>query len=91
MSQFADAIARLSIDKDFARATRQQPDRVATLYGLTADEADQLRHLADAAIADRAAALRALLAAEPEDEPTLADAPAIGVPAGMPTLLTTKF
>ncbi|NUO60068.1 MAG: hypothetical protein HOV71_14780 [Hamadaea sp.] len=91
MSQFADAIARLSIDKDFARATRQQPDRVATLYGLTADEADQLRQLADAAIADRAAALRALLAAEPDDEPTLADAPAIGVPAGMPTLLTTKF
>ncbi|NUT17924.1 MAG: hypothetical protein HOV77_01940 [Hamadaea sp.] len=91
MSQFADAIARLTIDKDFARATRLQPDRVASLYRLTADEAEKLRQLADAAIADRAAALRALLAAAPDDEPTLTDAPAIGVPAGMPTLLTTKL
>jgi hypothetical protein len=90
MSQFADAIARLTIDKDFARATRLQPERVATLYGLTAEEADQLRQLADAATADRAAALKALLAAEVDDEPTLTDAPAIGVPVGMPTLLTTK-
>jgi len=88
MSHFADAIARLTIDKDFARATRLQPERIATLYGLNAEEADQLRQLAEAAIADRAAVLRALLATSPDDETTLTDAPAIGVPMSMPTLLT---
>jgi hypothetical protein len=90
MSQFADAIARLTIDKDFARATRQQPEKIATLYDLTAEEASQLRQLAEAAITDRAAALRVLLAQTPDpaDPREVADAPAIGVPAGMPTLLT---
>jgi hypothetical protein len=90
MSQFADAIARLTIDKDFARATRLQPERIATLYELTAQEADQLQQLAHAAITDRAAVLRALLTQTPDptDPREVADAPAIGVPAGMPTLLT---
>ena len=46
MSQFADAVARLTIDKDFARATRREPDRVAVLYGLSRDEAAKLRELA---------------------------------------------
>lgn len=92
MSQFADAIARLTIDKDFARATRQQPERVATIYGLTTEEADRLRELASAALTDRAAALHALLAQEnaaPGAE--VADAPGIGVPVSMPTLLTVPL
>ncbi|NUT34009.1 MAG: hypothetical protein HOV79_13150 [Hamadaea sp.] len=90
MSQFADAIARLTIDKDFARATRQQPERVATIYGLTPEQADRLRELAGAAVSDRAAALHALLAQENAD-PTGEVAPVIGVPAGMPTLLTVHL
>lgn len=48
MSQFRDLIARMAIDAEFARHARAHPDQVAQQYGLTNDEADQLRGLADA-------------------------------------------
>jgi hypothetical protein len=85
MSQFADAVARMTIDKDFARDTRRQPEKVATLYGLNAEEARKLRELADAAVSERVAALRALLAQG--GAPVEADVPTIGL-TGLPTLLT---
>ena len=91
MSEFADAVARLTIDKDFARATRREPDRVATLYGLTPDEAAKVRELADAAVTDRAAALSALLAVPPS-VPLVSPAPAAwGFPSSTPTLLTVPL
>jgi hypothetical protein len=49
MSQFRDLIARMAIDAEFARHARSHPDQVARQYGLSSDEADQLRGLADAA------------------------------------------
>jgi hypothetical protein len=95
MSQFADAVARLTIDKDFARDTRREPERVATLYRLTPQEAAKLRELADAAITDRAAALSALLAVPPfvvlvSPSPG-AESAALGFPLSMPTLLTVPL
>ncbi|WP_027345375.1 hypothetical protein [Hamadaea tsunoensis] len=84
MSHFADAIARMTIDKDFARDTRRQPEKVATLYGLTAEEARKLRELADAAVSERVAALRTLLA-QPAAVPV--EGPTNGL-TGLPTLLT---
>jgi hypothetical protein len=93
MSQFADAVARLTIDKDFARATRREPERVAHLYDLSPDEAAKLRELADAAVTDRAAALSALLAVPVAV--TLLSAPlspgGIDIPASIPTLLTVRL
>ena len=91
MSQFADAVARLSIDKDFARATRREPDRVASLYDLNPQEAAKLRELADAAVTDRAAALSALLAVPPS-VPLVCPSPgALGIPMSTPTLLTVRL
>jgi hypothetical protein len=89
MSQFADAVARLTIDKDFARATRREPERVAHLYDLSPDEAAKLRELADAAVTDRAAALSALLAV-PVTVPLVAP-PGADIPAWFPTLLTVPL
>lgn len=89
MSHFADAVARLTIDKDFARATRREPDRVAHLYDLSPGEAAKLRELAEAAITDRAAALSALLAA-PDEVPLVAQG-SVGIPASTPTLLTVPL
>jgi hypothetical protein len=90
MSQFADAVARLTIDKDFARATRREPDRVAVLYGLSRDEAAKLRELAEAAVTDRAAALSALLAVPPAAV-TPAVVATLGIPISTPTLLTVPL
>lgn len=90
MSQFADAIARLTIDKDFARATRREPDRVAVLYGLSPDEATRLRELADAAVNDRAAALQALLSV-PATVLPLSEEPTLGIPLSTPTLLNVPL
>lgn len=89
MSQFADAVARLTIDKDFARATRREPDRVAHLYDLSPDEAAKLRYLAEAAVTDRAAALSALLAV-PADVALVAPG-SVDIPASTPTLLTVPL
>ena len=90
MSQFADAVARLTIDKDFARATRREPERVAHLYELSPDEAAKLRELAGAAVTDRAAALSALLAVPPF-VPLLAPPGSVDIPASLPTLLTVPL
>lgn len=90
MSQFADAVARLTIDKDFARATRREPDRVAHLYDLNPDEAAKLRELADAAVTDRSAALNALLAVPPS-VPLVAPLGSVDIPASTPTLLTVPL
>jgi hypothetical protein len=98
MSQFADAVARLTIDKDFARTTRREPDRVAHLYDLSAEEAAKLRELADAAVSDRAAALATLLAlratsallAVPAAVPLVAPG-SVDIPPSTPTLLTVPL
>jgi hypothetical protein len=89
MSQFADAVARLTIDKDFARATRREPDRVATLYDLSPEEAAKLRELASAAVTDRAAALYALLAMPAGTAPNLGRG--LDMPASTPTLLSVPL
>lgn len=90
MSQFADAVTRLTIDKDFARATRREPERVAHLYGLSPDEAAKLRELAGAAVTDRAAALSALLAV-PAAAPLASPPGGVDIPASIPTLLTVRL
>jgi hypothetical protein len=92
MSQFADAVARLTIDKDFVRATRREPERVAHLYDLSPDEAAKLRELAGAAVTDRAAALSALLAV-PVAVPVLPLVlpGGVDIPASIPTLLTVPL
>jgi hypothetical protein len=89
MSQFADAVARLTIDKDFARTTRREPERVAVLYGLSSEEAAKLRELAGAAVTDRAAALDALLSVPSGDRP--APGRVLDMPASTPTLLTVPL
>jgi hypothetical protein len=48
MSQYRDLIARMAVDAEFAQHARSHPDVVAAQYGLSADEAQQLRGLADA-------------------------------------------
>ncbi|WP_027341813.1 hypothetical protein [Hamadaea tsunoensis] len=48
MSQFRDVIARMAVDAEFARHARSHPDQVAGEYGLTFDETEKLRGLADA-------------------------------------------
>jgi hypothetical protein len=90
MSQFADAVARLTIDKDFARATRREPERVAHLYDLSPDEAAKLRELAGAAVTDRSAALSALLAV-PAAVPLVTPPGGVDFPASVPTLLTVRL
>ena len=99
MSQFADAVARLTIDKDFARATRREPERVAHLYDLNPEEAAKLRELADAAVTDRAAALATLLTlratvallAVPPAVHLIAPPGLVDIPASLPTLLTVPL
>jgi hypothetical protein len=91
MSHYADAVSRLTIDKDFARHTRREPDRVAALYGLSAEETAQLVELAEAAITDRAAALSALLAVPPSVALVAAEPAAPGIPRSTPTLLTVPL
>ena len=61
MSQFRDLIARMAVDPEFARHTRANPDRVARQYGLTPEETEQLRGLADASSAAGPTALGARL------------------------------
>jgi hypothetical protein len=90
MSQFADAVARLTIDKDFARVTRREPDRIAHLYDLSPDEAAKLQELAGAAVTDRAAALSALLAVPPT-VPLVSSLGSVDIPASTPTLLTVPL
>ena len=91
MSQFADAVARLTIDKDFARATRREPDRIASLYELSPHAAAKLRELAGAAVTDRAAALSALLAVPPSFPLVCPGPGALGIPVSTPTLLTVPL
>jgi hypothetical protein len=85
MSQFTDAITRLTIDTEFARHTRHAPEQVASIYALTPAEAALLRELANDATVERIAVLRVLLDGE-------AEAPAVtptgGLVPGFPTLLT---
>ena len=61
MSQFRDVIARMAVDAEFARYARSHPDEVAAQFGLTPDEADKLRGLADASAASGPQALGARL------------------------------
>ncbi len=84
MSQFRDLIARMAIDAEFARHARAHPDLVAQQYGLTNDEAEQLRGLADASDAAGPVALGARLSKmDPFFNPgviTLADYDHDGIP-----------
>jgi hypothetical protein len=91
MSQFADAVARLTIDKEFVRATRREPERVAVLYDLSAEEAAKLRELAGAAVTDRAAALNALLHLNPPAGSRTDPGRVLDMPASTPTLLTVPL
>jgi hypothetical protein len=61
MSSFRDVIAAMAVDPEFARHARANPDAVARQFGLSTDEADRLRELADAAAAQGPAALGARL------------------------------
>lgn len=61
MSQFRDLIARMAVDPEFARHTRANPDDVARQYGLTPEETEQLRGLADASASAGPTALGARL------------------------------
>ncbi|GIH08747.1 hypothetical protein Rhe02_68140 [Rhizocola hellebori] len=61
MSNFRDLIARMAIDAEFARHARANPDAVARQYGLSHDESEQLRGLADAAASAGPTALGARL------------------------------
>jgi hypothetical protein len=88
MSQFADAVARLVIDKDFARATRREPEKIAALYGLSAEEAAKVRELAGAVATDRAAAVAWLVTPTPITTAVCAPGRVLDMPASTPTLLT---
>src|SRR5215510_6604403 len=48
VSSFRDLIARMAVDAEFARYARANPDVVSVQYGLSPDEQDKLRGLADA-------------------------------------------
>jgi hypothetical protein len=61
MSQYRDLIARMAVDAEFAVHARAHPDEVAAQYGLTPDETQQLRGLADAAASAGPIALGARL------------------------------
>ncbi|MDI1460108.1 hypothetical protein QEZ54_03925 [Catellatospora sp. KI3] len=61
MSQFRDLIARMAVDPEFARHARANPEAVAAQYGLTPDETEQLRGLADASAGAGPTALGARL------------------------------
>jgi hypothetical protein len=61
MSQYRDLIARMAVDAEFAAYARAHPDEVSTRYGLTLDETQQLRGLADAAASAGPTALGARL------------------------------
>lgn len=48
MHTFRDVIARMAVDVEFARHARAHPDEVGRTFGLTAEEVQKLRGLADA-------------------------------------------
>jgi hypothetical protein len=86
MSQFTDAITRLTIDTEFARHTRRAPEHIASIYALTPAEAALLRELANDATVERVAVLRVLLDGEVAE--TAPASVTTGILPDFPTLLT---